>query len=793
MNAFRKVLSVFALTSLIAATTAVQASSDKSAANFLAAKDAVAAITFMLPSSLKQRLSQLLDTILVESETQAPSQNLFIKKIREGAPIHLGVGKDAQSLVLLVPATDAEWQVVIEGGAVQETHNGTDIYLDSYNTPVAWSDGFMLVSESAESITAALDASSGSVASLAGDANWQEVSADMLDNPFFSTYFSLASLGDLIKQSLGSNVTPANTDDLLKILEKGGVSARETSDGYEFKMSMYGDKDYMTANNLSYNMSGTYSPRLHTKMPNNQVIFYTSAYNTKAESEMSDKLVKDITGQETAFPPIDFSDSLGIDVTLDMNEDIYGMLTKEVVFAMQRNPNNVVPFVTFMADVSDTRQKALSFVSKMEQVLDAVMEQNTPGVFKKSTKTIGGSEMLLYTIDPTKEENFDGPPMKPFPLLIGVTSDNILLITSDPGKGAGFFSSEGLPAFTGDNIAGFAYLNMRNIWDALDGFIAWAEEVGGGIHGPPLDFYQGYFTMLETAYGFSDALFLSEAETAEAHVTVSIHTDNQKHQTFEEFSSVMKSRDTDGDGVSDYDQRFRYGLSVMSYDSDDDGVFDSAEIRAGTNPNGEGQLFSDVAQDEWYTEDVGDLYVRGTVKGYEDQTFRPGAQVSRREFTTMVVRAFNTDLEKTFGLKVSLSGTPEISPFSDLSPNDWAYESIITAQRLGFVNGYSDGTFKPNDPISRAEAVAILNRASSVLQKNQLGAIVIEDQTDPSQCEFSDSSDAWYTDSVNNACALGVTKGKKPGEFRPLDKVTRAESAALIKRALDVEFAYGDY
>lgn len=109
--------------------------------------------------------------------------------------------------------------------------------------------------------------------------------------------------------------------------------------------------------------------------------------------------------------------------------------------------------------------------------------------------------------------------------------------------------------------------------------------------------------------------------------------------------------------------------------------------------------FSDVPNNEWYSASIGILTAAGKLKGYPDGSFRPTRAITRAEFISLVSRfAAPTD--------TSSAGVS----FSDIAGN-WAEESIQAAAAAGWIFGYQDGTFRPNQSITRAEAMAVLNRA----------------------------------------------------------------------------------
>lgn len=106
--------------------------------------------------------------------------------------------------------------------------------------------------------------------------------------------------------------------------------------------------------------------------------------------------------------------------------------------------------------------------------------------------------------------------------------------------------------------------------------------------------------------------------------------------------------------------------------------------------------YPDVSAGAWYNKAIDTLSRMGILSGYEDGSFRPNATVTRAEFAAMAAR-FDTEAK------------PVDTPFTDLT-GCWAADEIAKAYGKGWVNGYGDNTFRPNGPITRAEAVTLINR-----------------------------------------------------------------------------------
>ena len=110
--------------------------------------------------------------------------------------------------------------------------------------------------------------------------------------------------------------------------------------------------------------------------------------------------------------------------------------------------------------------------------------------------------------------------------------------------------------------------------------------------------------------------------------------------------------------------------------------------------------FKDVPLDAWYSEGVLTLASKGYMVGIGNSLFEPYREITRAEFATIAVR-FLVDDAGVESLNCS---------FSDVSEGAWYYNFVCIANKMGWVVGYDDGTFRPNAKITRAEVVTIINR-----------------------------------------------------------------------------------
>lgn len=108
--------------------------------------------------------------------------------------------------------------------------------------------------------------------------------------------------------------------------------------------------------------------------------------------------------------------------------------------------------------------------------------------------------------------------------------------------------------------------------------------------------------------------------------------------------------------------------------------------------------FPDVAEDAWYNKYIAYLEDKDVISGYEDGTFRPNNTITRGEICAVIARAQRYEILPYSGM------------FADVIDYDWAKDYIETLAVKNIVTGYEDGTFGPYSPLTRAEAVAIINR-----------------------------------------------------------------------------------
>ncbi|QGU00447.1 hypothetical protein SYNTR_1853 [Candidatus Syntrophocurvum alkaliphilum] len=170
----------------------------------------------------------------------------------------------------------------------------------------------------------------------------------------------------------------------------------------------------------------------------------------------------------------------------------------------------------------------------------------------------------------------------------------------------------------------------------------------------------------------------------------------------------------------------------------------------------------------WAKGEITQLESIGVLNGYNDGSFRPHHEISRAEFTKLIIHALEEDQEAHL-----LSGGD--STFNDVADYHWAKGYILLAQELEIINGRGNDQFDPEAPITREEASAIVVRASQ-LQEDEL-----------EELEFKDNEDIadWALEEIKVALTLGIISGFPDETFKPQDNLIREQAASILMQLMD--------
>lgn len=163
----------------------------------------------------------------------------------------------------------------------------------------------------------------------------------------------------------------------------------------------------------------------------------------------------------------------------------------------------------------------------------------------------------------------------------------------------------------------------------------------------------------------------------------------------------------------------------------------------------------------WASKQIQEWIDKGYVRGYEDGSFKPNNPITRAEFAVLVNKSF---------------GFTETIPvfFNDVSEADWFYGAIATARAAGYIGGYEDGSMKPNSPITRQEAAAIVAKLKDLDKNSEAADVFTDARLIPD----------WSKGHIGAVSAAGYMKGYEDGSFQPVKNITRAEAVVVLNKII---------
>jgi hypothetical protein len=169
--------------------------------------------------------------------------------------------------------------------------------------------------------------------------------------------------------------------------------------------------------------------------------------------------------------------------------------------------------------------------------------------------------------------------------------------------------------------------------------------------------------------------------------------------------------------------------------------------------------FQDI-KGHWAQKNITSLVNRSIINGYGDYTFRPNRSINRSEAIALIAQAFNLKDTST-------------TNFKDLTNKHWANSYIRQGVRAGIIAGYEDGTFRPDQAITRAEMTVMIAKA-------------IKLRGTEGNTSFMDvSRNNWAAPFISEMKTKNYIVGYADGTFRPSGKATRAEYVTVLKGVLD--------
>lgn len=176
--------------------------------------------------------------------------------------------------------------------------------------------------------------------------------------------------------------------------------------------------------------------------------------------------------------------------------------------------------------------------------------------------------------------------------------------------------------------------------------------------------------------------------------------------------------------------------------------------------------FPDVPSNYWAACPIDKLAMNSVVVGYPDRLFKPGKDVSRAEFATMMVKGYN----------LNCSSLPVKSIFKDVPKSHWANSLIAKAVDEGIMCGYPDNKFKPNSHVSRVEALTAMAHSINCEMDSCKAKQILDKYCD------GDKVPGWAEIPVAKALETGILKNSlTPNTINPCKDASRAEIADMLQ------------
>ena len=179
---------------------------------------------------------------------------------------------------------------------------------------------------------------------------------------------------------------------------------------------------------------------------------------------------------------------------------------------------------------------------------------------------------------------------------------------------------------------------------------------------------------------------------------------------------------------------------------------------------GETTNFQDI-RGHYAEETINEWIQKDLISGFPDGSFKPDDNVTRAEYVALLNRAFKHEpVDQTQKL------------FNDVMTDDWFYVDVMLAASLGIIAGYPDGNFGPDDPITRQDACVIISRYLSLTDDF--------DQSYASKFSDSDEISDYAVEHIAAAASFKIVNGRPDGTFAPNEYISRADSVIMLNNAL---------
>ena len=430
-------------------------------------------------------------------------------------------------------------------------------------------------------------------------------------------------------------------------------------------------------------------------------------------------------------------------------QDYSKFMTNGYSFTVEKGNGTFLPSFTFMADMKGNETE---MASALKKAYEEIVSSGLPEGISLSGPTLGGlyDFSITFTPDSTFWDEFEGvfPRMSTMlSLVVNLTKDGILVVSSKPNVMASYKTGMDVTEFGAvmnrTDVSALFSLNLSEITsiskEIVQQYYASLDEESKPYVdvNPSLNAIDQIFSPWQRLSGSGTSSATVDSATMKLYfdsrvyessywenVMESAKTLNASSNQYERVASKFSDVPSDQWYASDVKNLKARGV-VKGYDDNSfkpnkpvtrieflamlyRGVYGEAPSSFSMDGSMDGDAaFKDVEPFEWYYDILSDSSKKGLVKGYSDNTFRPGALISRSEAVAMIARfyEYNNDAEFFVDLPFRDDRT-----FGDVPDSAWFGQAVHHAYRLGVVDGTPTGKFEPGRNLNRAEAAKLISR-----------------------------------------------------------------------------------
>jgi hypothetical protein len=759
-----RILAVF----LAALTGFIPAAFAQTTATALEAKDILPADTGML-FELNTSVSNPLED-LIRSELADPTNEIstLMLSLAKNNIINLGMGNLADmtnpKMYLTMKMTEADFNKLVETSKAteSETYNNIKIYkMEESASYIALVKNLLVITDATESIRKTIDNQAHPADTIGSLAAYKSVTSHDLANSFLKIYLDPSIIIDSMETTgVGTDTSVSSLAEntlfgtgIVQALDGEGISVTKNDGGFGFGVAVHADSAKLATSGYAFDKYN-FNPSLYQMLSGKGLLFYQERSNLR--DQFNDFLKMAALDTQATADLANFKVEFKKATLIDFDRELLPLLDGKYMITVH-NVDQLLPAATAIFKVNDAN-KGGAVVLKLSDYINKTLKEEqanyTAKIFDSTITNAGGTAFYDYTIylkamDTAEDMKTVTDEAATLHLRLAVTTDGYLVISTLPDLDAMFRkSSEGLlenaglkaeftdPTSTSNDVV---YLDIDSLGRYVGTLMNFAQT-DSQTKDEVAKFFAPWHGLFMRGESTSDTVWVK----GQLNVDVT-----QLGDFTSTFGAMMNAFDS--------------GLGT-SLGSDFNGnISNQTDVLA---PFGVEKKFCDVSENDWFYPYVTDLSSQMIVSGYEDGCFRPNQPVTRAEFVKMAMKA----LDKAAAINSSYQPFKDVPPINDT----WYSEDINMAATLGYVNGYSDGTFGPDKTITRAEAIQILYNMSTLLQDSS--------SMSPGFTDVKEND--WFRKPVTAAYNNGIINGTTPATFEPNRDLTRAEAVKIIDELL---------